>query len=122
MFTFYHRHWTNKSFPWFKELVLQNTKNSSHSLSRFTGTEGNGEALTENNNVVKYFLVKRNKTTVPAGRQVFNQRSIFTFTFHPQRWTNKPVSWVKELVLQNVKNTVKYFMVKRNKGKDKSKK
>lgn len=30
------------------------------------------------------------------------------FTFHPQRWTNKPFPWVKELVLQNVKNVVKY--------------
>lgn len=33
-------------------------------------------------------------------------------TFHPQRWTDKPVPWVKELVWQNVKNVVKYFVVK----------
>ncbi|MDX9694225.1 MAG: hypothetical protein RBT49_00385 [Bacteroidales bacterium] len=30
------------------------------------------------------------------------------FTFHPQRWTDKPFPWVKELVLQNVKNLMKY--------------
>ena len=33
-------------------------------------------------------------------------------TFHPQRWTDKPVPWVKELVWQNVKNVAKYFLVK----------
>ena len=35
------------------------------------------------------------------------------FTFHPQRWTDKLVPWVKELVLQNIKNIVKYFLVKK---------
>ena len=33
-------------------------------------------------------------------------------TFHPQRWTNKTVPWVKELVWQNVKNVVKYYMIR----------
>ena len=33
-------------------------------------------------------------------------------TFHPQRWTDKPVPWVKELVWQNVKNVGKFFLVK----------
>jgi hypothetical protein len=33
-------------------------------------------------------------------------------TFHPQRWTDKPLPWVKELVWQNVKNITKYFIVK----------
>jgi hypothetical protein len=33
-------------------------------------------------------------------------------TFHPQRWTDKPLPWVKELVLQNIKNVGKYFLVK----------
>ena len=28
-------------------------------------------------------------------------------TVHPQRWTNSPLAWVKELVWQNVKNAVK---------------
>jgi hypothetical protein len=34
------------------------------------------------------------------------------FTFHPQRWTNSPVLWTKELVWQNVKNVMKYFLNK----------
>lgn len=33
-------------------------------------------------------------------------------TFHPQRWTDKPMPWVKELVWQNVKNGGKFFLVK----------
>ncbi|MCD4769571.1 MAG: hypothetical protein K8R35_05330 [Bacteroidales bacterium] len=33
-------------------------------------------------------------------------------TFHPQRWTDKPGPWMKELVWQNVKNVGKYFMIK----------
>jgi hypothetical protein len=33
-------------------------------------------------------------------------------TIHPQRWTDRPLPWVKELVWQNVKNAGKYFLVK----------
>lgn len=33
-------------------------------------------------------------------------------TFHPQRWTDKPIPWVRELIWQNVKNVAKYFVVK----------
>lgn len=36
-------------------------------------------------------------------------------TFHPQRWTDKPIPWVKELVWQNAKNTAKYFLIKMRK-------
>jgi hypothetical protein len=36
-------------------------------------------------------------------------------TFHPQRWTDRPVPWVKELVFQNVKNVGKYFLMKMRK-------
>lgn len=31
-------------------------------------------------------------------------------TTHPQRWTNKPLPWVKELLLQKTKNVAKYFL------------
>jgi len=33
-------------------------------------------------------------------------------TIHPQRWTDEPVAWMKELVWQNVKNQVKRVLVK----------
>ena len=39
-------------------------------------------------------------------------------TVHPQRWTDDPVGWTKELVLQNVKNVVKRLILqKRTKGR-----
>ncbi len=33
-------------------------------------------------------------------------------TFHPQRWTGRPLPWLKELVWQGMKNQVKYFRVR----------
>jgi len=33
-------------------------------------------------------------------------------TFHPQRWTDNPVEWMKELVWQNVKNVVKRIIIR----------
>lgn len=35
-------------------------------------------------------------------------------TFHPQRWTDKPLVWLGELVWQNIKNPAKYFLIKHN--------
>ncbi|APF20135.1 hypothetical protein Calab_0553 [Caldithrix abyssi DSM 13497] len=40
----------------------------------------------------------------------FPQKAMITV--HPQRWTDDPVLWVKELVWQNVKNIVKWGIVK----------
>jgi hypothetical protein len=34
------------------------------------------------------------------------------FTFHPQRWHNRMLPWVKELLIQNMKNTVKWSMIR----------
>ena len=34
-------------------------------------------------------------------------------TIHPQRWTDNPIMWMKELVWQNFKNVVKRIVVKR---------
>lgn len=33
-------------------------------------------------------------------------------TTHPQRWTNNPLLWSKEFVLQTMKNCVKYYLAK----------
>lgn len=35
-------------------------------------------------------------------------------TVHPQRWTNSPLAWMWELLFQNIKNVVKWFVVRRN--------
>ena len=34
------------------------------------------------------------------------------FNFHPQRWTNNPLLWGKELVFQNIKNQIKKIIIK----------
>lgn len=46
---------------------------------------------------------------IEAGR--FPDRIMMTF--HPQRWNDNPIRWTRELILQNLKNTVKYFMLLR---------
>ena len=33
-------------------------------------------------------------------------------TLHPQRWTDRMLPWIRELVFQNMKNMAKYFIVK----------
>ena len=33
-------------------------------------------------------------------------------TFHPQRWNDKPLPWLKELVFQNIKNQGKRVLIK----------
>ena len=33
-------------------------------------------------------------------------------TFHPQRWTNHPLPWIKELIWQNTKNVAKFLLIK----------
>ncbi len=43
-------------------------------------------------------------------RGEFPERAMLTF--HPQRWTDHPVLWVRELVEQNVKNGVKMVIVR----------
>ena len=43
-------------------------------------------------------------------------------TVHPQRWTDKPVPWVWELVWQNVKNLGKYLLIRRRKSEDRRRK
>jgi hypothetical protein len=37
---------------------------------------------------------------------------------HPQRWTDDPVAWTKELILQNGKNVVKRLIIHRRGAKN----
>ena len=40
------------------------------------------------------------------------------FTFHPQRWTDRPIEWLWELFFQNLKNQVKAVLIKKREKKD----
>ncbi len=53
---------------------------------------------------------KKPALSPPAGRAGLSKGIMFTF--HPQRWTDRPYPWIKELVWQNTKNVVKYFLNK----------
>jgi hypothetical protein len=37
-------------------------------------------------------------------------------TFHPQRWTDKPLPWINEIVLQNIKNLAKSVLIRFREG------
>jgi hypothetical protein len=39
-------------------------------------------------------------------------------TVHPQRWTNRPLPWIRELVWQNVKNAGKWAVVRSRRKSD----
>ena len=41
---------------------------------------------------------------------------VIMHTIHPQRWTDRPLLWTKELVMQNLKNQVKAIMLRRKKS------
>lgn len=56
----------------------------------------------------------RTKEIISSARQGILPPKIM-FTFHPQRWTDKPLPWMKELVWQNMKNVVKRIIVKKSK-------
>lgn len=89
-----------------------------------TGRRWDGKMALRDN--TKFYLSKinSNKTSIPelkvkttydliksvaSGRM--NDRVMMTF--HPQRWNDKPLPWIKELVMQNVKNQVKRVLVKK---------
>jgi hypothetical protein len=44
---------------------------------------------------------------------------VVMMALHPQRWSDNILFWAKELILQNLKNTVKRHIVKRNHNKPK---
>ena len=40
-------------------------------------------------------------------------QNIIMVTTHPQRWTNKPMEWLQEFIMQSIKNVVKKRFIKR---------
>jgi hypothetical protein len=51
-------------------------------------------------------------TTFDIIRSIHKLPDRIMITIHPQRWNDKWWPWTKELLLQNIKNTVKYFLIK----------
>jgi len=58
----------------------------------------NAEFFSKRYRTTNYIIKALEKGTFPAKAML---------NFHPQRWTEKPLPWVKELIWQNTKNQVK---------------
>jgi hypothetical protein len=58
------------------------------------------------------FVFKYTNDIIKAAQQDRLPHQIM-ITIHPQRWTNNPLQWTKELTLQKVKNLVKRFVILR---------
>jgi len=67
-----------------------------------------------------------NNSTIPHFSDIHNIHSTFDFihwlktdpiqngfmiTTHPQRWTNKPIEWIVEFIMQHIKNKIKQWFL-----------
>jgi hypothetical protein len=62
---------------------------------------------------IKQGLVFRNTKDIIQAANESHLPDRIMMTFHPQRWTDNPYQWLKELALQNLKNQVKKILIKR---------
>ncbi len=57
-------------------------------------------------------LVLRSTNDIIKAAQTSKLPDQVMLTIHPQRWTDKPLPWLEELVWQNMKNQIKRILVK----------
>lgn len=78
-----------------------------------TGRSWNGEKFSVRDKVESSFVQKFSTT-----EQIINTVKLnnlpdkIMITTHPQRWTNNRFEWIKELILQFIKNIVKQLIIK----------
>ena len=58
------------------------------------------------------FLRLRSTFDIINAAQTASLPDKIMLTVHPQRWTNRPLPWIRELVWQNIKNTGKWVVVR----------
>ena len=73
-------------------------------------------ARTEANEHTGHLRFRHTKDIIRAAEQGQLPDQLM-ITIHPQRWTDKPLPWIKELVWQNIKNVAKGILVKTKKRK-----
>jgi len=78
-----------------------------------TGRRWNGNNVSVRDKVTSKYNFNF-KTTMDIIDNIDELPDKIMFTIHPQRWSNNPAPWVKELVMQNVKNVVKKVIVSTN--------
>jgi len=76
-----------------------------------TGRKWNGSKVSIRDKVDSGFFLNF-KSTGDIINSVNSLPDKIMLTFHPQRWNDNPLIWAKELVMQNMKNQVKLFLVK----------
>lgn len=76
-----------------------------------TGRRWNGAKVSVRDKVECKYLFNF-RSTRDIIRSVDQLPDKIMFTFHPQRWSDNPINWTKELILQNIKNQIKRFLVK----------
>lgn len=59
---------------------------------------------------IKKGLVFHKTDDIIKAANIGNLPDLTMITTHPQRWTNNGLSWLKEFLLQNIKNVVKFFI------------
>lgn len=76
-----------------------------------TGRRWNGDKVSVRDKVQsKYAFNFRSTSDILKNLQALPDQVMLTF--HPQRWHSSPVLWTRELLLQNLKNQVKYILLK----------
>lgn len=74
--------------------------------------DGNSFSIRDKVGETGFSTVKIHSTTeiIEAfDKEVLNDRIMITF--HPQRWTNRTFPWIKEIISQKIKNSVKYILI-----------
>ncbi len=75
-----------------------------------TGRRWNGNSVSIRDKVDSQYKFSFN-TTLKLIDNVHQLPDRVMFTIHPQRWTDRSLPWVRELVWQNVKNVAKRLLV-----------
>ena len=77
-----------------------------------TGRRWNGDKVSVRDKVKSRFNFDFRSTTDIIS-QMDKLPDQIMFTFHPQRWHDNMLLWTKELIMQNIKNKVKYMLIQR---------
>lgn len=79
-----------------------------------TGRKWDGDKVSVRDRVDSGYNLSFHKTEeIIAAARANKLPDQIMFTFHPQRWNDNKLAWSKEFLLQNLKNVVKRFLVKK---------
>ena len=76
-----------------------------HSTQDIINIFSTGQTLSASPELLPMSEAEGNRRGVEVPNQIM-------FTMHPQRWHNKQLPWLKELVMQNAKNQIKKVLIK----------